>query len=82
MPSRRANARIANARNANAAPPVQDQEVSKVELKNAIQMLVQSMTNQNNEFHVHVKENGGSILAKVCDFVRMNFPEFLGSQSN
>ena len=29
-----------------------------------------------------MNENGGSIEARVRDFVRMNPPEFLGSQTN
>ena len=45
-------------------------------------MLAQSMTNQNNRVHAHVNENGGSVAARVRDFVRMNTPEFLGSQAN
>ncbi|WMV49829.1 hypothetical protein MTR67_043214 [Solanum verrucosum] len=49
MPPRRANARNANARNANAVPLVPDQEVSNAEFQNAIQFLVQSMNNQNNQ---------------------------------
>ena len=32
--------------------------------------------------HAHVNENGGSVDARVCDFVRMNPPEFLRSQAN
>ena len=38
MPPLRDKARNVNARNANAAPPVQYQEVSNAEFKNAIQM--------------------------------------------
>ena len=45
-------------------------------------MLSQSMTNQNNQVHAHVNVNGGSIGARVRDFVKMNPPEFLGSQAN
>ena len=40
------------------------------------------MTNQNSRFHAHVNENGGSVTARVRDFVMMNPPEFLGSQTN
>ena len=40
------------------------------------------MTNQNNRVDAHVNENGGSASTRVCDFVRMNPPEFLGSQTN
>ncbi|XP_069155722.1 uncharacterized protein [Solanum lycopersicum] len=40
------------------------------------------MSNQNNRVHAHVNENGGSVAARVHDFVRMNPPEFLGSQAN
>ena len=82
MPHRRANTRNANARNANAAPLVQDQEVSNVEFRNDIQMLAEIMTNQNNRVHSPVNANGGSAAARVHDFVRMNPPEFLGSQTN
>ena len=82
MPPRRANARNSNSTNANAAPPILDQEVSNAEFRNAIQMLAQSMTNQNKRVYAHVNENGGSASTRVCDFVRMNPPEFLGSQTN
>ena len=37
---------------------------------------------KNNRVHAHVNENGGSVAARVHDFVRMNLPEFLGSQTN
>ncbi|XP_069146887.1 uncharacterized protein [Solanum lycopersicum] len=40
------------------------------------------MTNQNNQVHAHVNKNGGSMAARVRDFVRMNSPEFLGSEAN
>ena len=82
MPPRRANTRNANARNANATPPIPDQEVSNAEFRNAIQMLAQSMTHQNNWVHDLMKENGRSAAARVRDFVRMNPPEFLGSQTS
>ena len=46
-----------------------------------IQLLVKSMTNQNNQ-QVLVPTNriDRSMAARVCDFVRMNPPKFLGSQ--
>ena len=54
MPPCKANGRNVNARFANAAPLVPDQEVSNVEFKNVINMLTRSMTNQNNLVHTPV----------------------------
>ena len=45
-------------------------------------MLAQSMTTENNWVHAHVNKNGGSVASRVHDFVRMNPPEFLRSQTN
>ncbi|KAH0725447.1 hypothetical protein KY284_001312 [Solanum tuberosum] len=40
-----------------------------------------SVTNQNNQqVPVPANTSGGSVAARVRDFVRMNLPEFLGSQ--
>ena len=58
MTSHRANTRNANAKNANAAPPVPYQKVSNVEFTNSIQMLAQSMTNQKNWVQATMNENG------------------------
>ena len=77
MPSYRANAK-----NVNTAPPIPNQEVSSSEFRNVIQMLAQSMTHQNNRVHDPMDENSGSTTTRVCDFVRMNPPEFLGLQTN
>ena len=82
MPPRRANARNVNARNANAAPPIPDQEVSNAEFRNSIQILAQSMTHQNNRADDPMNENTTPAAAWVRDFVRMNPPEFLASQTN
>ena len=45
-------------------------------------MLAQSMTHQNNWVYDPMNENSGSVATRVYDFVRMNPPEFLASQTN
>ena len=46
-----------------------------------IQILAQSMTNQNNQqVRVPTNRTDRLVSARVCDFVRMNPPMFLGLQ--
>ncbi|WMV42015.1 hypothetical protein MTR67_035400 [Solanum verrucosum] len=76
MPPRRVYGRYVNACNANAAPPIPDKE-----FLNVIQLLAQSVTNQNNQqVPIPTNASGGSVAARVRDFVRLNPPEFLGLQ--
>ena len=71
----------ANARNANTVPLVPDKEVQMQNFRNPIELLAKSMTNQNNQqVLVPTNRNDRLVAAKVCDFVRMNSPKFLGSQ--
>ena len=81
MPSRTAQAWNANARNANTVPLVPDKEVKMQNFRKPIQLLVKSMTNQNNQ-QVLVPTNriDRSMETRVCDFVSMNLHMFLGSK--
>ena len=45
-------------------------------------MLAHRMANQNNRVHAPVNAHDGSAALMVRDVVRMNPPEFLGSQTN
>uniref|UniRef100_M1DM16 Gag-pol polyprotein n=1 Tax=Solanum tuberosum TaxID=4113 RepID=M1DM16_SOLTU len=47
-----------------------------------LMLLAQSVTNQNNQpVLILTNANGGSVAARVRDFVKMNPPEFLGLQT-
>ena len=45
-------------------------------------MLAQSVAKQNNLVHAPVNANSGSTTTRVRDFIMMNPPDFLGSQTN
>ena len=81
MPSRRAQACNSNARNANGVPLVPDKEVQMQSFRTPIQLLSQSMTNQNN-LHVLVPTNRDDwfVAGIFFEIVWMNPPKFLGSQ--
>ena len=74
MPSRKANTRNVNARNANVTPPIPNQKVSNAEIRNSILMLDMHVANQNNWVQGYVDEYGGSITDRVRDFIRINPP--------
>ena len=49
--------------------------------KTPIQLSTQNMTIQNNQqVLVPTKRNERLVAARVCDFLKMNPPKFLGSQ--
>ena len=69
MPSCRAQAWNANARNANAVPLVPDKEVQMQSFRMPIHLLVQSMTNHNNQqVLVPTNKNDRSVAAKFVIF--------------
>ncbi len=45
-------------------------------------MFAQSMTNRKNRVQVPLNVNGGSTKERFSDFVRINPPKFLGSQTS
>ncbi len=69
MPSRRAQALNANARNANIVPLVPYNEVQMQNFSQPIEIFAKGMTNQNNQ-HVLVptNRNDQSMAARVSDF--------------
>ena len=60
---------------------LRSQEVSNAEFGNAMKMLAQSMTNQNNWVHAPLNSNGKSATERVLYIDTMNPPEISGSQT-
>ncbi|WMV50289.1 hypothetical protein MTR67_043674 [Solanum verrucosum] len=66
MPPRRAYARNANACNADIVPLVLNHKVSNAKFQNAIHLLAQSMTKQNNQqVPIPTNKKGGSVASRV-----------------